>query len=79
MRATKLEWDESVAAFQRDLEAIVSIVVDPGIDLFGPVPRHSEHTVLREVLIVADHNAYHTGELRTLRQVTDAWSHRRIA
>jgi hypothetical protein len=75
-RATKPEWDESVAAFQRDLEALVSIVADDGTDLFGTVPSHDEHTVLREVLIVADHNAYHIGELRILRQVSQAWSHR---
>jgi hypothetical protein len=69
-------WDQSVAAFQRDLEAIVRIVTDDGTDLFGTVPSHDEHTVLREVLIVADHNAYHIGELSILRQVTNAWSRR---
>ncbi len=75
-QATKHEWNESAAAFQRDLEAIVSIVADDGTDLFGTVPSHDEHTVLREVLIVADHNAYHIGELGILRQVTDTWSRR---
>jgi DinB superfamily len=73
-RATKQEWDESVAAFQHDLEAIIGIVADDGTDLFGTVPSNDEHTVLREVLIVADHNAYHIGELGILRQVTNAWS-----
>ena len=75
-QATKQKWDESVAAFQRNLEAIVSIVADDGTDLFGTVPSTDEHTVLREVLIVADHNAYHIGELGILRQVTKAWSRR---
>jgi hypothetical protein len=75
-RATKQEWDESVAAFQRDLEAIIGIVADARTDLFRTVPSHDEHTVLREILIVADHNAYHIGELDILRQVSNAWSHR---
>ena len=75
-RATTQVWDESVAAFQRDLEAIVHIVTDDETGLFGTVPSHDEHTVLREVLIVADHNAYHIGELAILRQVIHAWSHR---
>ena len=75
-RATKLQWDESVASFLRDLETLVRIVADDGTDLFGTVPSHDEHTVLREVLIVADHNAYHIGELGILRQVTKAWSRR---
>jgi len=73
-RATTQAWDASVAAFQRDLGAIISIVADDGTDLFGPVPSNDEHTVLREVLIVADHNAYHIGELGILRQVIHAWS-----
>jgi hypothetical protein len=74
--ATKQEWDESVASFHRDLEAIVSIVADDGTDLFGTVPSNDEHTILREALIVADHNAYHIGELGILRQVIHAWSRR---
>ena len=72
-RATKDDWDASVAAFQRDIEAIVAIVADAGTDLFGPLPSSEEHTVLREALIVADHNAYHVGELGILRQVERAW------
>src|SRR4051812_5167054 len=60
--ADKRGWDDSVAGFQRDLEAIVAIVADDATDLFATVPSHDEHTVLREVLVVADHNAYHIGE-----------------
>jgi hypothetical protein len=72
-RATRKAWDDSVAAFQRDLAAIVAIVSDAKTDLHGSVPSNAEHTVLREALIVADHNAYHVGELAILRQVANAW------
>ena len=72
-RAAKADWDASVTAFRRDLDAIVAIVADAGTDLFGPVPSNGEHTVLREALIVADHTAYHVGELGILRQVAGAW------
>ena len=72
-RATKDEWDASVAAFRRDLEALVAIVADAGTDPFGSVPSNNQHTILREALIVADHNAYHVGELGILRQVVGAW------
>ena len=78
-QGTKQDWDASVAAFQRDLAAIVAIVADDGTDLFGPVPSNGEHTVLREALIVADHNAYHVGELGILRQVAGAWGDSREA
>ena len=74
--ANKRDWDDSVAAFQRDLEAIVAIVADETTDLFSTVPSHDEHTVLREALIVADHNAYHIGELGVLRQIEQVWGSR---
>ncbi len=78
-RAEREDWDRSVAAFRRDLDALIAIVSDPGTDLLGPVPSNEEHTVLREALLVADHNAYHIGELGILRQVADAWGRTRTA
>jgi hypothetical protein len=74
--ANKRDWDDTVAAFQRDLEAIVAIVSDESTDLLATVPSHDEHTVLREALIVADHNAYHIGELGVLRQIEQVWGSR---
>lgn len=71
--ATRAEWDATIASFNRDLEAIVAIVADEQTDLISTVPSHDGHTVLREALIVADHNAYHVGELGILRQVCEAW------
>jgi hypothetical protein len=72
-RATKAEWGASLTAFRQDLEAIIALVADEATDLHGSVPSHAEHTVLREALIVADHNSYHVGELAILRQVVKGW------
>lgn len=71
--ATKAEWDASVAAFERDLAAICALAGDEETDLFATVPSNGQHTLLREVLLVADHNAYHVGELEILRQGANAW------
>jgi len=71
--ATKQQWDETIALFNRDLGQLIGIVSDESTDLFAPVPSNSEHNLLREMLIVADHNAYHIGELGILRQVEGAW------
>ena len=71
--ATWADWQASVAAFQRDLNALVALVADEGTDLFALVPSNPAHNLLREALLVADHNAYHIGELGILRQVTNAW------
>ncbi len=67
-------WDESLAAFRRDLAAMCDLVADPGTDLTAPIPwgeRH--HTVLQQTLILADHNAYHLGQLVSLRRLLGAW------
>jgi len=71
--ATPQEWNETISAFWRDLEKLIAIVTDEATDLLATVPSHNEHTILREMLIVADHNAYHTGEFAILRQVESAW------
>jgi hypothetical protein len=72
-QATTADWAASLAAFHRDLDAFVAIIADEATDLFAGVPSHAEHTILREALILADHNAYHTGELAILRQVERGW------
>jgi len=73
-QATVTMWDDSIRQFRADLEAVKALVRDPSVDLLTPIPHgYGGHTVLRESLLVADHNAYHTGELAILRQVAGAW------
>jgi DinB superfamily len=66
-------WDQSVAAFRADLKAMMNLVADPGTDLFTPIPHGQGQTILREALLVADHNAYHLGQLVTVRRLLGAW------
>lgn len=67
-------WDLSVNTFLDDRSALVEIVRDPATDLFAPIPwGEGGHNVLREVLIVGEHNAYHTGELAIMRGVLGLW------
>jgi hypothetical protein len=66
-------WDASIAAFLEDRGKLIAIVENPDTDLTAPVPSSADHSILREILIVADHNAYHIGELGILRQVDHAW------
>jgi hypothetical protein len=66
-------WDKSVRAFRRDLKAMGDLVKNPATDLFARIPHGNGQTVLREVLLVADHNAYHLGELVLVRRLLGAW------
>ena len=65
--------DNSVKAFQRDLAAMRKLVSDPKSDLFTPFAHGEGQTLLREALQMADHNAYHVGELIFLRRLLGAW------
>lgn len=66
-------WDGSIAAFQADLKAMMDLIADQKTDLFAPLPHGQGQTVLREALLVADHNAYHLGQLVIVRRLLGAW------
>jgi uncharacterized damage-inducible protein DinB len=66
-------WEESIAAFLRDRHALERLALDPAIDLFAAIPHGQGQTYLRELLLVADHNAYHIGQLVLLRRLVGAW------
>lgn len=61
-------WDQSVAAFCRDLKEMQKLVADPQTDLLAPIPHAQGQTVLREAVIVADHNSYHLGQMWLIRR-----------
>jgi hypothetical protein len=66
-------WDRSTTAFRSDLKAMIDLVVDPKTDLFAALPHGQGQTILREALLMADHNAYHLGQLVTVRRLLGAW------
>ena len=59
-------WGRSVDAILHDLQSMLDLVRDPTIDLFAPIPHGDGQTILREAMLVADHNAYHLGQLMML-------------
>ncbi len=66
-------WQASARAFRRDLQAMCDLVTDPASDLFAEFPWGDGQTLLREALLVADHNAYHLGQIVTLRSLLGDW------
>lgn len=66
-------WGQSLEAFGRDLEQLISLVQNPETDLYASLPHGQGQTILREALLVADHNAYHLGQLVDLRRALGAW------
>jgi uncharacterized damage-inducible protein DinB len=70
---TDRAWNESLRKFRADLEAMAALVSDPKTDLLARIPHGDGQTILREALLVADHNAYHLGQLVILRRLLGAW------
>lgn len=66
-------WDKSVEAFRQDLKAMEKLVENNSTDLFQEIPHGEGQTILREALLVADHNAYHLGQLVLLRRLLGVW------
>ncbi len=66
-------WNKSISTIRADLKAMMSLVKSPRRDLFARIPHGEGQTILREALLVADHNAYHLAELVYLRRALGAW------
>jgi len=61
-------WDDSVARFRADRDALAAIVNDESVDLFARIP-HGNATMLAQILLAADHNTYHLGQLVLVRKI----------
>ena len=66
-------WNKSIRDFHKDLKVMQDLVADPKTDLYAKLPWGDGQTILREALLVADHNAYHLGQLLDLRRLLGAW------
>ena len=64
-------WDASIQQFQKDLKQMQELAADTSLDLLAKLPHGSGQTLLREALLVADHNAYHLGQLVFLRKMLE--------
>ena len=72
---SKEAWQNSVRALKEDLEAFEELIKNPDSNLYAQIPwGKKDQTLLREVLLAADHNSYHTGELVFLRRMLGAWN-----
>jgi hypothetical protein len=73
-KADWTQWEGTIQLFQSDLKALQDLVAEPNTDLYAPIPHAPTYTIFREIVLVADHNAYHIGELAILRGVMGLWS-----
>jgi len=70
---TEEMWSASVSGFFSDLEEVIALVQDSSLDLTAEIPHGEGRTYLREVLLVADHNAYHLGQIVQTRKLLGDW------
>jgi DinB superfamily len=70
---TDKSWDQSIAAIRSDLKRFEAIIENPASDLYKTFRWGDGQNLLREALLLADHNAYHLGELVVLRRFLNAW------
>ncbi len=65
-------WDRSMQQFQNDLKEMQALIADTKHDLLARISHGKGQTLLREALVLADHNAYHLGQLMFLRKLLEA-------
>ena len=66
-------WEESIRAFKEDRKALQELAADPNVDLEAEIPHGSGQTILRELVLVIDHTAYHVGQLVLVRRLLGLW------
>ncbi len=66
-------WDQSVKSFADDLAAMKKLVSNPKTDLFAKIPWGDGQTILREALLLADHNSHHLGQIIDIRRLLGIW------
>jgi len=71
---TSAAWNKSIQKFRKDAKVMEDLVANRKTDLFAPVPWGEGQTILREALLLADHNAYHLGQMLDLRRLLGAWN-----
>ncbi len=67
------EWNNSLNGFLSDLDKAIKITEDENIDLLSIIPHTKEHTYLREILLIIEHNAYHIGKILDIRKSLGDW------
>lgn len=67
------DWEKSLQKFRADRAAFLKMIEDPSINLLAPMPHANGQPILQKVLLTADHNAYHLGQLVLLRKLLGAW------
>jgi DinB superfamily len=70
---TDAEWQKSLRTFEHDLNEMVELIKSPKTNLYAKIPHSQGHTLLREALVLVDHNAYHIGQIVDLRRALGAW------
>ncbi len=73
VQVDEVAWEKTLVSFRADLQSLLVMVSDPKVNLYTPIPHGNGQNILREILVVADHNAYHISEFATFRQVMETW------
>jgi len=71
--ADERAWDHSVRGFRKDLKTFCALISNPTTDLYAKIPHGGGQTILREAMLIADHNAYHVGQLILVRKLLGQW------
>lgn len=72
--ASEQEWQQALDQIRQDRDAFIALLNDPERDLYEPFAHGNGQNLLREAMLIADHNAYHTGEIILIRRLLGAWT-----
>lgn len=66
-------WEKCIEQINADRKSFVELLSDPEVDIYKPFDYGDGQTLLKEALVLADHNSYHTGEIIIVRRLLNDW------
>lgn len=67
------QWLSTIDRFKKDMDGIIQLIKNEDLDLTSEIPHGEGRTYLREILLIADHNAYHLGKIVDIRKTLGDW------
>jgi len=72
-KANEEDWNRSIQNFLKDRDELTHIIEDDSVNLFAPLPHAQDYNIFREIIIMANHHSYHTGQLMQLKRALGNW------
>ena len=71
--ASQATWEKCVEQIKSDRASFIELLSNAGDEIYTPLAHGDGQSLLKEALVLADHNSYHAGQIIMLRRMLNDW------